>query len=46
MPKFWIYDGDSLVNFIIADSKEIAEEVTGLTAVEHSSENTQSVSGV
>lgn len=34
MANFEIYDGDILVNTIIADSKEIAEQVTELAAVE------------
>lgn len=34
MATFRIYDGEELVNLIRAKSKEIAEQVTGLTAVE------------
>lgn len=34
MPNFAIHDGSTVVNVIVADSKEIAEEVTGLSAVE------------
>lgn len=34
MPNFAINDGNTVVNVIVADSKEIAEEVTGLLAVE------------
>lgn len=34
MPNFEIYDGETLVNVIVADSKEIAEQVTGMIATE------------
>ena len=34
MSNFAIIDGDTVVNVIVADSREIAEEVTGLSAVE------------
>lgn len=34
MPDFAIHDGTTVQNVIVADSQEIAEEVTGLSAVE------------
>lgn len=34
MANFAIHDGTTVQNVIVADSKEIAEEVTGLSAVE------------
>lgn len=34
MPNYAISDGSKIVNAIIADSKEVAEEITGMTAVE------------
>lgn len=34
MANFAIHDGSTIVNVIIADSKEIAEQVTGLQAFE------------
>lgn len=34
MANFAIIDGDTVVNVIVADSQEIAEEVTGLSVVE------------
>lgn len=34
MPNFAIHDGSTVQNVIVADSQEIAEEVTGLSAVE------------
>jgi hypothetical protein len=33
MANYFIYDGTSIVNFILADTKEIAEEVTGMTVI-------------
>jgi hypothetical protein len=34
MPNFAILDGELVSNIIVADSKEIAEELTGKTCVE------------
>ena len=34
MPDFALHDGSTVQNVIVADSQEIAEEVTGLSAVE------------
>lgn len=34
MPRYAVLNGVSIVNFIIADSKEIAESITKLTCVE------------
>ena len=37
MPRFAVLDSDnSVTNFIVADTKQIAEEVTALTCVEMS----------
>lgn len=38
MANFAIHDGTTVVNVINADSQEIAEQVTGLTALETSGE--------
>jgi hypothetical protein len=38
MANFAIHDGTTVVNVIIADSKEIAEEITGLQALETTGE--------
>jgi hypothetical protein len=37
MPSYFISNGSQIVNFILADTKEIAEEVTGLSAIEYES---------
>jgi hypothetical protein len=34
MANFAIHDGTTVLNVIVADSKEIAEQVTGLEAIE------------
>lgn len=34
MPNYFIIENDTIINFIIAESQEIAELVTGLTAIE------------
>ena len=36
MPNYAMHDGKRVVNVIVADTAEIAEDVTGLTAVETS----------
>lgn len=33
MPSYFIYDSTQIVNFILADTKEIAEEVTQMSAI-------------
>lgn len=38
MPNYAIHDGSKVVNVIIADSKNIAEEITGLNAIETAGE--------
>lgn len=35
MPSYFISDGSQIINFILADTKEIAEQVTGMTAIQH-----------
>jgi hypothetical protein len=34
MARFAVVNGNTVINFIVADSKEIAEEATKLTCVE------------
>ena len=41
MPNYAIYDNNVVKNVVIADSKEIAEEITGMNAID--SENRISV---
>ena len=35
MPSYFISDGSQIINFILADTKEIAEQVTGMTAIRY-----------
>jgi hypothetical protein len=37
--NFAVISENSVVNIIVADSKEVAEEVTGFTCVEYTDEN-------
>jgi hypothetical protein len=37
--NFAVITGNQVTNIIVADSKEIAEEVTGFTCVEYTDEN-------
>ena len=39
MATFAVIDGGKVSNIIVADTKEIAEEVTRLTCVEYTEEN-------
>lgn len=39
MAKFAVLDGENVINVIVADSKEVAEEVTGKTCIEFATEN-------
>lgn len=39
MANYAVIQNDKVVNIIIADSKEIAEEVTGLVCIEYTEEN-------
>jgi hypothetical protein len=39
MAYFAVLDGDSVSNVIVADSKEIAEQVTGFSCVEYKIED-------
>ena len=39
MAKFAVVENNKVINVIVADTKEIAEEVTGLTCVEYVPEN-------
>ena len=41
MPNFAVIDGESVLNTILADSKEVAEEVTGKTCIEFTTENAE-----
>jgi hypothetical protein len=38
MANFAVLDGDYILNTIIADSKEIAEEITGKVCIEYTTE--------
>lgn len=38
MPNFAIHDGARVVNVIVADSAEVAESITGMSALETSGE--------
>ena len=38
MPNFAVLDGENVINTILADSKKIAEEITGKTCVEFTTE--------
>lgn len=38
MAKFAVIDGENVINTIIAESKEIAEELTGKTCIEFTTE--------
>lgn len=33
MPNYYIHNNERILNFIIADTKELAEEITGLVAI-------------
>lgn len=39
MANYAVIENSKVTNIIVADTKEIAEEVTGLTCVESTSEN-------
>jgi hypothetical protein len=39
MGNFAVFNGDMVINTIIAESKEVAESVTGRTCVEYTSSN-------
>lgn len=41
MPNFAVLDGELVINVIVADSKEAAEEITGMTCVESISERAE-----
>ena len=41
MPNFAVIDGESVVNTIVVDSQAIAEEVTGKTCIEFTTENAE-----
>lgn len=34
MPNYAIYENDTILNVIVADSKEIAEQMTGMNAID------------
>lgn len=34
MPSYFIIDNDKIINIILAESQEIAEAVTGMSAIE------------
>jgi|LakMenEpi03Aug12_release.lakeMendotaPanAssembly.Ray.scaffolds.fasta_scaffold6387075_1 hypothetical protein len=39
MANYAVIENNKVINVIVADTKEIAEELTGLTCVESTSEN-------
>lgn len=39
MANYAVIQNDAVTNIIVADSKEIAEEVTNLTCIEYTEEN-------
>ena len=39
MAKFAVLDNNIVINIIVADTKEIAEEATGFTCIEYTSAN-------
>jgi hypothetical protein len=39
MANYAVINNEKVINVILADSKEIAEEVTGLTCIEYTEEN-------
>jgi hypothetical protein len=39
MATFAVIDNNTVTNIIVADTKEIAEQVTGLTCIEYTDEN-------
>jgi hypothetical protein len=41
MPNFAVIDGESVLNTIVADSKEVAEEVTGKTCIEFTDQSAE-----
>lgn len=41
MPNFAVLDGKNILNIIVSESKSIAEEVTGKTCVEFTTENAE-----
>jgi hypothetical protein len=45
MANFAVISGTTVVNIIVADSKEIAEQVTGLNCIEYTEENIAYIDG-
>lgn len=45
MPNFAVLDGENVLNTILAESKTIAEEVTGKTCVEFNSTDRAEIGG-
>jgi len=41
MAKFAVLDGENVINTIVADSKTIAEEITGKMCIEFTTENAE-----
>ena len=39
MPNFAVIENELVINVILADTKDIAEEITGLTCIEFNLEN-------
>jgi len=41
MANFAVLDGENVINTIVADSKEIAEQITGKVCIEYTTENAE-----
>lgn len=41
MAKFAVIDGENVINTILAESKEIAEQITGKTCIEFTTESAE-----
>ena len=45
MPNFAVMNNDSVINTIVAESKDIAEQVTGQTCIEYTTQNSAEPGG-
>jgi hypothetical protein len=43
MAKYLVINNNVIENIIVADSKEIAEQVTGFNCIEHTEENPEGI---
>jgi hypothetical protein len=44
--NYAVIQGNTVSNIIVADTKEIAEQVTGLTCIEYTAENPASIGSI